>query len=178
MKRHRFLPWLLLGGFLVIAGVLWWPLPTPPEKPQQWRPATRVERLAAIRSIRNQLTAFRNDDYKTAVKYQSSGLQRNFPSIQAFRTMMRRNYPQFTNYQSANFGVAQTDRSGKFLKIPIELIGHDKVKVRALYMLVLEKQIFRVAGVLGGVPMPKPPSRALPAPPQPAQPQQAPGIEL
>lgn len=169
MKRHRFLPWLVLFGVSAIALVLWWPSPAPrPVQQIEWREATQTERMAAIRSIQSQLKAFRSNDYKTAVKYQSSGLQRNFTSLEAFRTMMRRRYPQFTNYQSADFGVARADPKGTRVLVPIELTGRDKVKVRALYIMVKENQVFRVEGVMGGLRAMQPSPRNRPSRPMPA----------
>jgi len=61
--------------------------------------------------------------------------------------------------KSAKFGAARASHDGKLLDIPITLIGSDNVRVRALYHMALENNVFRVAGVEGG--------GGIPAPPQP-----------
>ncbi len=143
---------------LALAIVIWrWqaeslrPLQQPIPAAIVWRPATAAERQAAMASIKSQLDAFAKDDYKRAVFYQSAGLKRNFPSVAAFRQMMKTVYPQFTKYKTVQFGPAQADPPGHLVRIPVTLTGRDGVTVRALYLMVLENKIFRVGGVAGGM---------------------------
>lgn len=146
---------------LLCAGTLWHsvaaPLPKParptpktaPTKPTS-RPATTKERQAAAQSIRAQLEAFKRDDYATAVRYQSAALKRNFPSVAAFRQMMRATYPQFAAYKSVQFLEARANPKGDHLQMLISLTGTDGTSLRAVYLMVLESKNWRVEGVLGG----------------------------
>jgi len=133
------------------------PRPSPaPSKPEpaktNSRPATAKERQAATRSILGQLDAFRRDDYKTAISYQSKALHRNFASEKVFRDMIRQSYPQFARYKTVRFGAATVQGKGKeaVVQIPIVLVGEDGVKVDATYFMIEEKGIYRVSGVGGG----------------------------
>ena len=116
------------------------------------RAATQAERKAAAASIRAQLEAFKNDDYKRAMIYQSKGLRQNFGTPEKFRTMMRRNYPQFAQYKSVQFGktLAQGEGKNASLIMPVSLTGADGIEVRATYVMVKEDGAYRVASVLGG----------------------------
>jgi len=127
--------------------------PGPAPKPQPTgKPASAAERQAAIRSILGQLNAFRRDDYKTAIGYQSKLLKGNFPSLQVFRNMIRQSYPQFARYKTATFGAAIMQHAGKnpTLVIPIVLTGQDGIKVEATYQMTKENGVYRVSGVNGG----------------------------
>lgn len=133
--------------------------PTPPSRAQDpdaapMRAAKAAERLAAINSISAQLKAFRKDDYKTAVTYQSAGLRHNFPSTDAFRTMMVRTYPEFAHSKSVQFGSAKSDAAGAHLAIQASVTGQDGVTVRAVYLMVREGKTYRVEGVAGGAQAP------------------------
>ena len=122
--------------------------------PVHWRMATELERKAAARSIQAQLDAFRKDDYRTAITWQSQSLKEIFPSIDQFRHMMITGYPQFAHYKSVEFGPAQADESGDHVRMMIHLTGRDGIKVSALYEMVLEEGAYRVRGVSGGVSRP------------------------
>jgi len=115
--------------------------------PADMHPAKATDRAAAISSIKAQLKAFGRDDYKTAVTYQSAGLKGNFPSTEAFRSMMVRTYPEFAHSKAATFGPAQSDATGTHLVILAAVTGQDGVKVRAIYMMVREGKVYRVEGV-------------------------------
>ncbi len=122
--------------------------------PAKMRPAKAAERQAAISSIQAQLKAFGRDDYKTAVTYQSAGLKKNFPTAAAFRAMIMRTYPEFAHFKTVTFGPAQSDPTGIHVAILATVIGQDGVKVRAVYLMVREGRVYRVAGVAGGAQMP------------------------
>lgn len=142
MKRSLILP---LVAALVIAAAI-----TQAQNilPAKMRSAKAAERQAAVNSIQTQLKAFGRDDYKTAITYQSAGLKKNFSSVDAFRTMMVRVYPEFAHYKTVVFGPAQCDPAGAHLAIPVSVIGQDGVTVKALYLMVREGKIYRVEGVL------------------------------
>jgi hypothetical protein len=146
----------------VIASWSWYyltrpePLPRPmvrrvPAPAIIWRAASAKERGAAIRSIVAQLEAFKADRYDLAVTFQSSGLKRNFPSVDRFRSMMQTTYPQFARYKKASFGAARSASNGKVVEIPIVLTGEDGTTVKASYSMVLEEGAYRVSGVSGGM---------------------------
>jgi hypothetical protein len=119
-------------------------------KPMEWRVATEQERHAALSSIKNQLDAFKRDDYEAAMKYQSNGLRQNFPSAKVFRHMITNGYPQFAHYKSVTFGSEQIDTSGKFFEVPVIVVDSHGVKADALYDLIMEEGLWRVNGVQGG----------------------------
>ncbi len=118
------------------------------------RAAKTAERTAAIDSIQAQLKAFRKDDYKTAVGYQSTGLRHNFPSTDAFRAMMVRTYPEFAHSKSVQFGTAKCDTTGTHLAIQASVTGQDGVTVKAVYLMVREGKAYHIEGVAGGAQAP------------------------
>jgi uncharacterized protein DUF4864 len=161
MKRRRTLAGILAVGVLLAGAALFWrhhfgspgparPVHAPVLPRPEWRPATARERQAGIASIRSQLEAFKKRDYRKAVLYQSSELRRSFPSVGAFRRMMETSYPQFTEYETVEFGEALAGPGGERLQIPVTLTGRDGVTVNATYLLILEDGAFRVEGVQGG----------------------------
>lgn len=169
MKKFRFTIALLAVLMLVALGSWTWyfltaqkntvlrrgnirivPRQTRPLPPQ--RAATAAERKAASIAIRAQLDAFKKDDYKRAMIYQSKGLRKNFGTPEKFRAMMRFNYPQFAQYQKVEFGksLAQGEGAETSLIMPISLTGTDGIEVQATYVMVKEDGQYRVASVLGG----------------------------
>ena len=118
--------------------------------PDVVRPAKAADRKAAIASIQAQLKAFQKNDFVTAVRYQSSGLQAHFGSVTTFQHMMETNYPAFLNFKSATFGPAATPDKGQTLVIPVTLLEGGGVKVQALYEMVREGKTYKVNGVQGG----------------------------
>lgn len=171
MKRHRFLPWLLIFGIAAVGLALNWPLAPPattantrrrpdfrvPGGRRQavitWRATTAAERQGATASIVAQLKAFKRNDFKHAISYQSSTLRRRFSSANSFRQMMQ-GYPQFMRYKSVRFGKSRASRRGRLVQIEVDLTGMDNVRAKALYLMVLENKIYRVGGVDGGRPLP------------------------
>lgn len=120
------------------------------------RPAKAAERQAVAAAITAQLKAFQKGDFQKAAQYQSVNLKRNFPSIAAFRQMMKAGYPEFTNYKSVQFGDARADTSGRHVLMPVTLTGKDGITLHALYVMVKEGKVYRVDGVAGGVRPPSP----------------------
>lgn len=127
-----------------------------PTSSDTMRPAKAAERQAVAASIMAQLQAFQKGDFQKAVQYQSANLKRNFPSVAAFRQMMKAAYPEFTNYKSVQFGEAQADASGLHVLMPVTLTGKDGVTLRALYLMIKEGKVYRVDGVAGGARPPSP----------------------
>lgn len=131
----------------------------------QWRTATRQEREPVLASIKNQLEAFKRDDYEAALKYQSHALRFHFPDAKEFRHMIQSGYPQFAHYKKVGFGSEQIDKNRKFFKVPVTVTGKDGIMVGAVYNMIYENGVWRISGVEGGNPPPgyrfkKPPSRA------------------
>jgi hypothetical protein len=116
----------------------------------KWRAASKAESSAAIAPIRAQLEAFRADDYKTAMKYQSSSMRRQFDSVTTFRSMMSTSYPQFARPRRYTFGAVRATSDATLMAVPIMLQGADGVAVRAEYLMTKEGGGYRVASVAGG----------------------------
>jgi len=163
MIRHRYLPFLLVTGILMIASAFLLLRLTPPPRnfarlqqmpagpmPLNLRAATATERRAAIAAIQAQLDAFRKNDYQKAAQYQSAELRKKMLSLNAFRDMITKGYPQFANYRKVVYGPVQADEKAQNVVVPLMLTGRDSITVRALYIMVLENKTYRIAGVEGG----------------------------
>ena len=170
MSRPRFLPEISVAGILFIVGAFLWrssfaPVPDQapelaspdvpgqvvvPPVPVAWKIATPAQRATVTAPILAQLQAFKRDDYRKAVTYQSAGLRRNFPSLQNFRSMIKSQYPQFAAYKTIQFSKILISSDGRQAQAVIRLTGRDGLKVRAAYLMIREKAGFRVAGVSGG----------------------------
>ena len=168
-KGKNFLPEILVTGLIFGAGAWFWSrtlTPTAPEmkaaqaqeaSPENWKAAPDKEKQAAQKIIVAQLEAFKADDYKTAEKYQASGLKESFGSTEQFREVIKRNYPQFANYKAVKWGKARVD--GPMLQVQVVITGQDDSQIAALYSMIKEKvsdekgvttMEYRVSGVSGG----------------------------
>jgi hypothetical protein len=152
---------LLLGGILFgsVAGavaadrqatrlVAEEPLPGPEAGA---RKATDAERKAVAGAIEAQLKAFKADDYATAMKYQSAALREQVDNADDFRRMIKNNYPQFARYKSISYGNATCDSKADRVAIQVTLTGEDKITIKAIYLMVKEKDGYKVDGVEGGI---------------------------
>jgi hypothetical protein len=126
------------------------PAPESPPPPGS-RPATEEEQKAAVGAIEAQLQAFRDNDYRKAMRYQSSGLRRNAPDPEDLRRMIVQSYPQFARYRTAVFGKAHCSRNGQMLQVPVRVTGQDGVTVHAVYLMEKESGEWRVASVFSPV---------------------------
>jgi hypothetical protein len=115
-----------------------------------WVAAKPATIKAVEKSIRAQLEAFKKDDYTGATIYQSTVLRQNFVSTDSFRQMIKTTYPEFANYKSVEFGPMLTTTDKKVVQAPVKLIGRNGNRVNAVYLMILEGGIYRVAGVEGG----------------------------
>lgn len=113
----------------------------------RYRPATEAERQSATTSIQSQLKAFRENNWDLASRFQSQGLQRNFASLDEFRSSIQRGYPQFAASRAVNFGHAICTADGSRLNILVTVEGADGVIVRAIYRMVREESGYAVSGV-------------------------------
>lgn len=115
-----------------------------------WAAANPATMKAVAKSIRAQLEAFKKDDYTSATIYESSVLRQNFESADIFRQMMKTDYPEFANYKSVEFGPMLTTADKKVIQAPVKLTGTNGNHVNAVYLMILEGGIYRVAGVEEG----------------------------
>jgi hypothetical protein len=124
----------------------------PPQGAVEWRPSTAAERKAALTPIRAQLDAFKRGNFEKATAYQSAGLKQSFASVEQFRRMMERSYPQFVHLKSVTFGAARSSASGEIVQIPATVMGEDGRTVQAAYVMIREGSVYRVGSVAGGIP--------------------------
>lgn len=116
------------------------------------RKPTEAELKGVKAAIEAQLKAFKADDYAAAMKYQSSALKDNFETAEDFRRAIKQGYPQFARYRSITYGKSTCDPKGERVAIQVTLVGEDKITVRAVYLMVKEKDGYKVDGVMGGSP--------------------------
>jgi len=169
---------ILLAGALLSGGAFFWsnwkPGPRPiagdsvafaapqsatPQLPgAKFRPTSKAERAAVIKTISAQLKAFNQENWKEAVKYQSDTLKGNFPTPEAFGAMIKQVYPVFVQPKKVEFGSA-VSASGH-VQIQVRLTGEDDSVTRAIYMMAKEKGNYRIEGVAGGEATPADPNAA------------------
>lgn len=173
MSRSHVLNGLLLVGCLALAGFVlraslpagvWhahpattpdgrpaYDIPTSGEgqfvNPKTWRPATSQERRAAVICIRGQLLAFRADDYDRAFAYQGIAMKSRDSSPAGLRALITQDYPEFAQFQSAQFGEAQADPDGRHVDVAVTVTGLNGAQSHALYMMVREGAMYRVGSV-------------------------------
>ena len=117
--------------------------------PDELRPANASETRAAEGTIRAQLDAFDIDDYHTAMSYQCAEVRSAFHSPDNFRSMMENNYPAFAHYKSVRFAVVKASPDGRYVLVPTLVQGKNRTVVRAMYVMVMEQDKYRVMGVRG-----------------------------
>ena len=159
---HRVLQILAVGAFFAGAAFFWSnQKPTPgtsvavaapkaaaPRSLAKPKPASKIERTRAQKTIQAQLKAFDAGNWAQAVKFQSDGLKGNFSSPEAFGAMIVQTYPAFVHPKNVEFGQAvNIDGHIQFL---VTLTGQDGSTTRAIYSLVEEKGNYRIEGVAGG----------------------------
>lgn len=115
------------------------------------RKPTDAERKAVTGAIEAQLKAFKADDYAAAMKYQSAALREQVDSAEDFRRMIKNSYPQFAKYKSITYGNATCDPKAERVAIQVTVTGEDKITVKAIYLMVKEKDGYKVDGVEGGI---------------------------
>ena len=165
-NRRQHWPVLAVVGALLVSGAWLWSTklepdariadgparvrkaPIAPTKPVAWKKATPAQRAGASQAIRAQLEHFKKGEWEQAVSYQSSNLKKNFSSTTGFRDMIVGSYPQFAKYKKIEFGKAQA--AGPRVQMEIKLTGNDNIVVDAVYIMVQEKDGYKVEGVSGG----------------------------
>jgi hypothetical protein len=174
-SRPRLLPEIFAIGLVITVGALVWtsmfgpskepppelaasaaaapaPARVPPSMaPGKWKKPAPAQLKAAQASIIQQLEAFKKDDYQQAVKYQSTGLRRNFADVDHFRQMMLSTYPEFAHYKKIVFGKALATPDGGRIQVAVRLWGQDGERTQAVYMMVKEQGVYHVDGVMGGM---------------------------
>jgi hypothetical protein len=116
-----------------------------------WRVATSQERAAAVAVIGNQLKAFKNGDFQTALNLQSTQLRSNFSSPESFGRMMKENYPDYLTYKTVHFGRGRVPPSKEGISIRVVLTAQDGSEVHSVYHLIYEGKKLLITGVSGGL---------------------------
>ena len=112
---------------------------------EEWRLSPRSIRDGVRATVENQLAAFRAEDFARAYRHASPALQRQF-TLPVFEAMIRRGYPALVRHRSAELGVVR-DLDGRRAAVTVLVVSHEGEPVRFRYLLVLENDAWRVAGV-------------------------------
>lgn len=119
------------------------PFPGRAGAPTPSTPAVK-EKLHAI--IRQQLDAFRRNDYAAAYVFAAPGIKGQFP-VEAFAEMVRRGYPIIANSKEASFGVTLDD--GEKAVVTVRVTGVDGQAASYHYLLERVGADWCIAGVQG-----------------------------
>ena len=130
------------------------PAPTPRPSPPPAHVAGGAARRAVLDTVLGQLAALRAGDADKALSYQSRGLRRNFGSAAQFTRMIVTHYPEFGRSRAADCGPVLTDPTGRYATVVVTVTGEDGRRARGYYQLLREDGVYRVAGVVGGQPLP------------------------
>lgn len=132
LRMHRALLPVLLAAFgsFAAAGEL-----NPSTAPMK-------EKLHAV--IRQQLEAFRRDDFAGAYKFAAQGIKDQFP-VAEFEAMVRKGYPIIAASTDAIFGITLDD--GERAVVSVRVIGKEKQSGNFQYLLERSGDQWRIAGV-------------------------------
>ncbi len=132
---------------LLVLAALWyvgWP-----EPPRRLQPSGDRVRAALTNVIESQLAAFRVDDFARAYTFAAAPIQRQFQAAD-FETMVRRGYPSIADSESASFGIALDN--GREAVVLVSVRGSDHRTARYNYLLVREKGVWKITGVVEAPP--------------------------
>lgn len=104
--------------------------------------ASMKEKLHAV--IRQQLEAFRKNDFVAAYKFAAQGIRDQFPATE-FETMVRKGYPIIAESTDAVFGITFDD--GDRAVVNVRIIGKEKQSASFQYLLERNGPEWRIAGV-------------------------------
>jgi hypothetical protein len=99
-----------------------------------------------VRTVLDQLAAFRRGDWSAAYAFASSAIQAQFPP-EAFRTMVTRGYAPIARSVGATVGRVEA-LDGQRGLVEVRVAGENGETVDALYELVEEQGRWRVNGVV------------------------------
>ncbi len=100
------------------------------------------EKLQSI--VRQQLEAFRRNDYAAAYVFAAPGIKAQFP-VEAFEEMVRRGYPLIAQSKDASFGVTLDD--GEKAVVTVRVTAADGQAASYHYLLERVGDDWRIAGV-------------------------------
>jgi hypothetical protein len=130
MQRALLSLFLAISGSVAVAADM-----TPSTAPMK-------EKLHAV--IRQQLEAFRRNDFAAAYKFAAQGIRDQFPTSE-FETMIRKGYPIIADSTDAVFGITFDD--GERAVVNVRVIGKDKQSATFQYLLERSGTEWRIAGV-------------------------------
>jgi hypothetical protein len=100
------------------------------------------ETLQAV--VRQQLEAFRRNDFSGAYKFAAKGIKDQFP-LAEFETMVRKGYPLIAASTDAVFGLTLDD--GDRAVVSVRVFGKEKLSASFQYLLERNGADWRIAGV-------------------------------
>lgn len=136
-------PALLLLVLAAVAYVGW------PKPGNELRFSRDTVRGALTNVIESQLTAFRDNDYARAYSFAAANIREQFP-LAEFETMVKQGYPIIAESQSATFGIAFDN--GRQALVVVSVHGRDRSVSRYNYMLLREKDGWKINGVFQAKP--------------------------
>ena len=108
----------------------------------------------AVRTVVNaQLDALQQNRVEDAYAFAARGIRRQFPAP-VFAAMIRRGYPALVAHARRDLGVVRDDRAGRAF-VDVTVFDAKGRAARFRYQLVLERDAWRVEGVLPLRPAPR-----------------------
>jgi hypothetical protein len=101
---------------------------------------------AMVRTVLDQLAAFRRDDWSSAYAFASAGIQKQF-GPEAFRAMVTQGYAPIARSRTATLGRIEV-LDGQHGLVEVRVEGENGETIDALYELIEEQGAWRVNGVL------------------------------
>jgi len=107
-------------------------------------PSTPAMKETVQAVVRQQLEAFRRNDFGGAYKFAAKGIKDQFP-LAEFEAMVRKGYPLIATSTDAVFGLTLDD--GEKAVVNVRVIGKDKQSANFQYLLERSGTDWRIAGV-------------------------------
>ena len=104
--------------------------------------APMKEKLHSV--IRQQLEAFRRNDFAGAYKFAAQGIKDQFPAAE-FEAMVKKGYPLIAESTDVIFGITLDD--GDRAVVNVQVIGKGKTSGMFQYLLERNGTEWRIAGV-------------------------------
>lgn len=105
-------------------------------------PAPAPRELYSV--VNNQLTAFRADDFRSAYRYASSGVQQRFTPKQ-FEAMIRANYADMARASRVEFGTIQV--RGASAVVQVFCFAPNGTVRSLLFSMLVEENAWKIGGV-------------------------------
>lgn len=120
-------------------------------EPARLSPREIREAVRAV--VSGQLDALQAGRFDEAYAYAARGIRRQFPAP-VFAEMLRRGYPALIGHSRRDLGLVRDDRAGRAY-VDVTVFDTKDRAVRFRYQLVLERDAWRVEGVLPLRPAPR-----------------------